>query len=108
MQYTVRSLGVGTFEEPGYAVFWMRNRPEWVTLRLQLILIEGGGIRALVNTALPDDLAPLHAEYPAMMWAPEGTRGAIVRTPENHVRRPGATSSSSSRRRTRSHQSVTR
>jgi hypothetical protein len=82
MQYTVRSLGIGTFEEPGYAVFWQRNEPEWVTLRLQLILIEGGGIRALVNTALPDDLSALHAEYPAMMWASEGTRGAIVRTPE--------------------------
>ena len=63
-EYAVRSLSVGTFEEPGYAVFWMRNEPAWVSLRLQLILIEGDGIRALVNTALPDDLSALHAEYP--------------------------------------------
>ena len=63
-EYAVRSLSVGTFEEPGYAVFWMAGEPDWVSLRLQLILIEGDGIRALVNTALPDDLSGLRAEYP--------------------------------------------
>jgi hypothetical protein len=83
MDYTVRSISVGTFEEPGYAVFWMRNDPAWITLRLQLVLIEGGGVRALVNTALPDDLSALHAEFPtAMMWQPEGVRGATIRRPE--------------------------
>ena len=83
MQYAVRSISVGTFEEPGYAVFWQRNEPEWVKLRLQLVLIEGGGIRALINTALPDDLSALHAEFPeALMWQPEGLRGGTVRRPE--------------------------
>ena len=83
MEYAVRSISVGTFEEPGHAVFWQRNVPEWVTLRLQLVLIEGGGIRALVNTALPDDLSMLHAEFPrALMWQPEGVRGGTVRKPE--------------------------
>lgn len=88
MEYTVRSISVGTFEEPGYAVFWMRPEPDWVTLRLQLVLIEGGGIRALVNTALPDDLAALHAEFPnALMWQPEGVRGGTVRRPDE-LQRP--------------------
>ena len=86
MQYAVRSLSVGTFEEPGFAVFWMAKDPEWVSLRLQLILIEGNGIRALVNTALPDDLSALRAEYPAMMWGPDGAKGAIVRGPEEYQR----------------------
>ena len=80
-QFAVRSLSVGTFEEPGYAVFWMAGEPAWVSLRLQLILIEGDGIRALVNTALPDDLSGLRAEYPSMMWGPDGAKGAIVRSP---------------------------
>lgn len=88
MQYAVRSLSVGTFEEPGYSVFWQRNSPEWVSLRLQLILIEGNGIRALVNTALPDDLSTLQAEYPtALMWRTGGGHGPIVRTPEE-LQRP--------------------
>jgi len=79
----VRSLSVGTFEEPGPAVFWMRRWDEWISLRLQLILIEGYGRTILVNTALPDDLGQLRAEYPgAIMWGEAGTRGAIVRTPE--------------------------
>ncbi len=78
----MRSISVGTFEEPGPAVFWQSHHGEWVSLRLQLILIQGGGRTILVNTALPDDLAALHAEFPgALMWQPEGTRGATVRTP---------------------------
>lgn len=82
MSYAVRSLSVGTFEEPGPAVFWMRRWDEWISLRLQLILIEGHGRTILVNTALPDDLGSLRAEYPgAIMWAEPGTRGAIVRSP---------------------------
>ena len=76
-QYAVRSLSVGTFEEPGPAVFWMRRWDEWISLRLQLLLIEGHGRTILVNTALPDDLGPLRAEYPgAIMWGEPGTRGA--------------------------------
>ena len=87
-QYAVRSLSVGTFEEPGYSVFWQRNDPEWVSLRLQLFLIEGNGIRALVNTALPDDLSKLQAEYPtALMWRPDAEHGPIRRTPEE-LQRP--------------------
>lgn len=83
MEYAVRSISVGTFEEPGPAVFWMRHWDEWISLRLQLILIQGGGRTILVNTALPDDLGPLHAEFPsALMWQPPGVRGATIRTPE--------------------------
>lgn len=83
MEYAVRSISVGTFEEPGRAVFWQRDQPAWVPLRLQLVVIQGGGVTALVNTALPDDLAPLHAEFPkALMWQPEGTHGATIRRPE--------------------------
>jgi hypothetical protein len=89
VQYAVRSISVGTFQEPGRAVFWQRDEPEWVDLRLQLILIEGGGIRALVNTALPDDLSALHAEFPrALMWQPEGVPGGTVRKRPEELQRP--------------------
>ena len=43
MSYGVRSISVGTFEEPGPAVFWQQRFDEWITLRLQLVLIEGEG-----------------------------------------------------------------
>jgi hypothetical protein len=89
MEYAVRSISVGTFEEPGRAVFWQRDEPEWVSLRLQLILIEGGDIRALVNTALPDDLSALHAEFPgALMFQPEGVRGGTVRRRPDELQEP--------------------
>ena len=82
LEYEVRSISVGTFEEPGYSVFWQRHNVDWVTLRLQLLLIEGNGLRALVNTALPDDLSKLQAEYPtALMWRPDAEHGPIRRTP---------------------------
>jgi len=80
--FAVRSISVGRFEEPGPAVFWQSRHEEWISLRLQLILIQGAGRTVLVNTALPDDLSALHAEFPgALMWQPEGIRGATVRTP---------------------------
>jgi hypothetical protein len=80
MEYAVRSISVGTFEEPGPAVFWMQRFDEWVSLRLQLVLVQGGGRTVLVNTALPDDLSGLHAEFPdALMWQPPGRRGATIR-----------------------------
>ena len=83
IEYTVRSISVGTFEEPGPAVYWQSRYDEWIRLRLQLVIIQGLGITALVNTALPDDLSALQAEYPgALMWQPPGTRGATIRTPE--------------------------
>jgi len=83
IEYTVRSISVGTFEEPGPAVLWQSRFDEWIRLRLQLVIIQSGGITALVNTALPDDLSALHAEFPdALMWQPPGRRGATIRTPE--------------------------
>lgn len=89
MEYAVRSISVGTFEEPGPAVFWMSSWDEWISLRLQLVLIQGDGIMALVNTALPDDLSDLHAEYPtALMFKPEGERGALVRRRPDELQRP--------------------
>jgi hypothetical protein len=64
-------------------VFWQSRFDDWISLRLQLLLIEGAGRTVLVNTALPDDLSELHAEFPrALMWQPPGVRGATVRTPE--------------------------
>ena len=84
MHFGVQSISVGSFQEPGPAVFWQSHWDEWITLRLQLVLIRGGDLTVLVNTALPDDLSALHAEYPsAMMFKPEGERGALTR------RRPG-------------------
>ena len=59
MEYGVRSISVGTFEEPGPAVFWMQRFDEWISLRLQLMLIRGAGRTVLVNTGLPDDLSGL-------------------------------------------------
>jgi hypothetical protein len=83
VEYGVRSISVGTFEEPGPAVFWMQRFDEWISLRLQLVLIRGSGRTVLVNTALPDDLSGLHAEFPtALMWQPPGQRGATIRRPD--------------------------
>ena len=87
--YAVRSLSVGTFEEPGYAVYWQRAEPQWVPLRLQLLLIEGHGVRALVNTAVPDDVQELHRQFPqALLWQPEGVRGGIVRRRPDELQQP--------------------
>lgn len=45
IDYTVRSISVGTFEEPGPAVFWQSRFEDWIRLRLQLVIIQGGASR---------------------------------------------------------------
>ena len=86
MEYSVRSLDVGTSEIRGPQLFWMDAWDEWYPLQFQAVLIRGGGITALVNTAPPLDLDELHKEFPDLEWAlPVGERGRLVREPHQDL-----------------------
>lgn len=75
--YSVRSLKVGGIEVPGPQVFWMSSWDDWIPLLFQVVLIEGDGVRALVNTGLPTDIAALRDA-----WATAGERAVLRRDPE--------------------------
>lgn len=59
--YGVRILEVGRMEVPGPQVFWMDAWDQWLTLAFNVLLVEGDGVRALVNTGPPDDLRDLRS-----------------------------------------------
>lgn len=67
-QYKVRSLRVGQTQMMGPELFWMAEFDRWYPVQLQVILIEGDGIKALVNTAPPADMARVKSEFPDKLW----------------------------------------
>ncbi len=86
MEYSVRSLDVGTSEIRGPQLFWMDAWDEWYPLQFQAVLIRGGDVTALVNTAPPLRLDELHKEFPDLEFArPAGERGSLVRGPQQDL-----------------------
>jgi hypothetical protein len=52
---------------PGPQVFWMSHWDEWLPLAFHVLLIEGEGVRALVNTGPPADLSALNAHVQSVL-----------------------------------------
>lgn len=67
-RYQVRSLRVGQTQMMGHELFWMADLGRWYPVQLQVILIEGNGIKALVNTAPPADMDRVKSELPDKLW----------------------------------------
>ena len=65
MRYGVRSIDVGRFEEPGPAVFWQQRFEDWISLALQLILIQGGGRTVITPIFLTNRYAEIWNRRPA-------------------------------------------
>ena len=78
MSYRVRILRVGEVEVPGPEVFWMSQWDTWLPLSINVLLIEGGGITALVNTGAPEDLSPINELWMSVL----GERGLYRRSRE--------------------------
>jgi hypothetical protein len=79
----IRILEMGRMEVPGPQVFWMDAWDEWLTLAFNVLLIESDGVRALVNTGPPDDLAPFRRHVQSVL----GERAWFERTEEQHLLR---------------------
>lgn len=57
---SVRVLKMGQCDVPGPEVFWMSHWEQWFTLYFYMVVIQGGGKTAIVNTGPPADLGPLN------------------------------------------------
>jgi hypothetical protein len=78
MKYQVGVLKVGEVNVPGPEVFWMSDWERWLPLSINVVVIQGEGTTALVNTGAPEDLSPINE-----MWtAVPGERGRYRRTAE--------------------------
>jgi glyoxylase-like metal-dependent hydrolase (beta-lactamase superfamily II) len=81
MSFAVRSIKTGQVDVPGPELFWMSAWDTWHTLALQMVLIQGPGVTALVNTGPPPDLTPINELWMAGL----GPRAELVRLPDEDV-----------------------
>ena len=63
MPYSVRVLKMGQSDVPGPEVFWMSHWDRWYTLYFYMVVVQGGGKTAIINTGPPADLGPLNAVW---------------------------------------------
>jgi hypothetical protein len=81
--HAVRILEMGRMEVPGPQVFWMSHWNHWLTLAFNVVLVEGAGVRALVNTGPPDDLGPWRSHVQSVL----GERARFERRDDQHLLR---------------------
>ena len=67
--HRITALSMGSGEIPGPELFWMNDFDRWHTLNFQVFLIQGDGVRALVNTGPPEDLSPMNAGWESFLGA---------------------------------------
>lgn len=85
MQYGVRVFSVGTSKIRGPEVFWMSEWDKVLPLAFNVSLIEGNGIRALVNTSPPDETSAIEQDYPKMRYLHSSPKGDLERNNENYM-----------------------
>jgi glyoxylase-like metal-dependent hydrolase (beta-lactamase superfamily II) len=78
---------MGQSDVPGPEVYWMSHWNEWLTLYFWMVVIEGGGKTAIINTGPPEDLTSINEQWAAYA----GPQCQMIRRPEE---RPDAALSS--------------
>jgi hypothetical protein len=81
LKYQVRVLPVGEVDVPGPEVFWMSEWGRWLTLSINVLVIQGEGTVALVNTGAPADLSPINERWTSVL----GERGRYRRTADQEL-----------------------
>lgn len=81
MPFSVRVVKVGQVEVPGPEVYWMSGWDEWLTLSFNVVVAQGDGVVALVNTGAPDDLSPINDIWTAGL----GPRATYRRSDEETI-----------------------
>jgi hypothetical protein len=59
-EYKLRVLKMGQCDVPGPEVYWMSHWFEWETLYFYMVVIQGEGITAIINTGPPADSTELN------------------------------------------------
>jgi glyoxylase-like metal-dependent hydrolase (beta-lactamase superfamily II) len=62
-KYHVRIFKMGEAEVPAPEVYWMSGWGQWETLFFYMVLIQGQGLNAVINTGPPEDLTDLNARW---------------------------------------------
>jgi hypothetical protein len=72
---------MGRIAVPGPQVFWMSEWGRWLPLAFHVLLIEGPGVRALVNTGPPDDVTAWNRHVQSVL----GERSVFRRGDGQHI-----------------------
>jgi glyoxylase-like metal-dependent hydrolase (beta-lactamase superfamily II) len=78
--YRVNVLKMGQADVPGPEVYWMSHWGEWERLFFYMLVIQGAGVTAIINTGPPSDLSALNER-----WRGAGDRCQMIRA---EVERP--------------------
>jgi hypothetical protein len=81
MAYAVRVIKVGQVDGPGPEIFWMSEWDNWFTLSINVVVVKGDGVVALVNTGAPDDLSPINDAWTQAL----GERATYTRTDDQTI-----------------------
>lgn len=81
MAFAVRTFKVGEVDIPGPELFWMSDWDAWYPLWFQVVLIQGDGVNAIVNTGLPPDPTELRDLWVSVL----GERGRLRRSPSEQI-----------------------
>lgn len=66
-KYSVTTLAVGSSIIPGPELYWMNDFEQWHPLVFQVVLIQGPGVTAIVNTGPALDLAPMNEGWASFL-----------------------------------------
>src|SRR5713226_6503457 len=75
MPYHLQVLKMGQCQVRGPEVYWMDHWDDWEELYFYMVLVQGEGKVAIINTGPPRDLTALNARWTATF----GERGAMLR-----------------------------
>ena len=75
MSYKIQLLKMGQCDVMGPEVYWMSHWNVWVQLDFWMVVIQGNGKTAIINTGPPEDLTALNERWSGGF----GERGKLVR-----------------------------
>ena len=80
-QYRVQLFRSGSCEIPGPELFWMGEWGNWFPLNFNLVLVQGDGVTALINSGPPEDIGPLNNLFVTFL----GERGRMERPEDERL-----------------------
>lgn len=81
MAFSVRSFKVGEVDVPGPELFWMSDWDAWYPLCFQVVLVQGDGVNALVNTGFARDPRVIRDLWISLL----GERGRLRRSAQEEI-----------------------
>jgi len=81
VKHEIQVLSVGQVDVPGPEVFWMSEWDQWLPLSINVAVIRGPSVVALINTGAPEDLSAINELWTSSL----GERARYRRTAQQEL-----------------------